>query len=212
MEHDAVRFHPAGSGAPVYGGDMSPRRRRLRSTGVRAARDGLRAGCCAGVVAAALTACSAAPATTDTVDPTFAPETAEAAPADEDPAEPLVPATPDEHSEVGDLVEGFPTDLLPVPPDAMILVTSSVPVGSADVREVSLNLRTQQTAEAVIELYRSALTEAGFTEMPPGTPQSALAAESTFTRSGGDELVSIGVLDEDGARTVTIGGRVRTEG
>jgi len=120
----------------------------------------------------------------------------------------LMTATPDEHSEVGDLVEGFPIDLLPVPSDAAILVTSAVPVGEEGVQEVSLNLRTGATADEVIELYRTALVGAGFVEVP--VSPTGLAAESTFTRSGGNELVSIGVLDQDGLRTVTIGGRVHT--
>lgn len=139
--------------------------------------------------------------------------TAQAKQADPSPDatdEPLVTATPDSHSEVGDLVAGFPIDLLPVPADAVILVTSAVPVGDADVQEVSLNLRTAATTQEVLDMYRTTLTAAGFTEIPEtGT---GLSAGSTFTRSGGDELVSIGVLDTDGARTVTIGGRVHTAG
>ena len=130
-------------------------------------------------------------------------------PAEETP-EPLVTAEPDEYSEVGDLVAGFPIDLLPVPADAVILVTSAVPVGDADVQEVSLNLRTAATADELLTLYREALTGAGFSEVTAETSDSDLAAEVTFVRSGGDEVVSIGVLDVDGARTVTIGGRVRT--
>ena len=121
---------------------------------------------------------------------------------------PLVTAQPDQYSEVGDLVEGFPIELLPVPGDAVILVTSAVPVGDADVQEVSLNLRTNATAEQLLELYRTALTAAGFTEVTAETSDSDLAVDVTFVRSGGDELVSIGVLDVDGARTVTIGGRI----
>jgi len=125
----------------------------------------------------------------------------------EEPA-PLVTAAPDEYSEVGDLVEDFPIDLLPVPGDAVILVTSAVPVGDADVQEVSLNLRTSATPEELLELYRTALTAAGFSEVTAETSDSDLAVDVTFVRSGGDELVSIGVLDVDGARTVTIGGRI----
>jgi hypothetical protein len=119
-------------------------------------------------------------------------------------------AAPDEHSEVGDLVDGFPIDLLPVPSDSVILVTSAVPVGDADVQEVSLNLRTSAEAADLLALYREALTTAGFTEVPPPAGQTDLAAESTFTRSGGDELITIGVLDVAGARTVSVGGRVHT--
>lgn len=126
------------------------------------------------------------------------------------PAEPLVTATPDEHSQVGDLVDGFPIDLLPVPADAVILVTSAVPVGDADVQQVSLNLRTKARAAALMTMYRTALVSAGFTEVP-AAEQTDLAAEANFVRSGGDELVTIGVLDVDGSRTVSIGGRVHTE-
>lgn len=135
------------------------------------------------------------------------------APQDEAPAspEPLVTSEPDEFSEVGELVDGFPIDLLPVPGDAVILVTSAVPVGDADVQEVSLNLRTSATADELLELYRAALTAAGFTEVTAETSNSDLALDVTFVRSSGDEVVSIGVLDIDGARTVTIGGRVRTD-
>lgn len=121
--------------------------------------------------------------------------------------EPLVTTTPDAHSEVGQLAPGFPIDLLPVPDDAVILVTSAEPVGDADVQEVSLNLHTAMTADAVLNLYRSALTGAGFTEVD--TAGAGLTAETSFTRSGGDELVSIGVLDDGKTRTVTIGGRIR---
>ncbi|WP_199424230.1 hypothetical protein [Actinotalea solisilvae] len=141
--------------------------------------------------------------------PTATPAPPEPAPADE--GEPLVTAAPDEHSEVGALVAGFPTDLLPVPPDAVVLVTSAVPVGDAEVQEVSLNLRTAAAVQDVVALYRGALTEAGFTEVPPSALATTdLAAEVTFVRSGGDELVSIGVVDDGSARTVTVGGRVRT--
>lgn len=128
-----------------------------------------------------------------------------------DAEEPLVTAAPDEHSEVGDVVRGFPEDLLPLPDDAVILVTSAVPVGDADVQEISLNVRTAMTPEELLDLYRGTLLEAGFTEVTGSAPQGDLALEVTFTRSGGDELVSLGILDDDEARTVSIGGRVRTE-
>lgn len=111
---------------------------------------------------------------------------------------------------VGSLVEDFPVDLLPVPEDAVLLVTSAVPVGGSAVREVSLNLRTRLSVDGVIALYRGVLTDAGFTEVSPPTDESGPTADATFTRSGGDELVTIGVVDVDGARTLTLGGRVRT--
>ncbi|HMO10628.1 MAG TPA: hypothetical protein PKB06_03795 [Actinotalea sp.] len=119
-------------------------------------------------------------------------------------------AATDEHSEVGGLAPGFPSDLIPLPDDAVILVTSAAQVGDADVQEVSLNRRTRLTTAEVVELYRVALVEAGFSEV--AARDAALAAEAAFTRSSGDELVSIGVLDDGDLRTVTIGGRVRTTG
>lgn len=166
---------------------------------------------CAGSVTAdeqtLLAEATATAATPDPVDPSTSPEPGtdarESAPAEDD----LVTSTPDANSPVGELAPGFPSDLLPMPEDAVLLVTSAVPVGDAGVQEVSLNLRTTWDAERILDLYRSSLEAEGFTEVP--TVDTALTAETTFTRSDGDELVSIGVLDDDGVRTVTIGGRVR---
>lgn len=130
------------------------------------------------------------------------------APSPEPSAESLITETPDEAAQVGSLVPGFPTDLLPVPADAVLLVTSAVPVAAdAQVQEVSLNLTTRLSTDDVLTLYRTSLTTAGFTEVEAA--DTGLTAEASFVRSDGDELVSVGVLDDDGARTVTIGGRVR---
>ena len=140
-----------------------------------------------------------------------APEaTVEAASEDAAPAEQLLPESPDEFSRVGDLVDGFPIELLPVPGDAVLLVTSAVPVGESTVQEVSLNFRTGATVDEILDLYRTALGAVGFSEIPPTSAQSELAAETTFVRSDGSELVSIGVLEVDAGRTVAIGGRVET--
>nr|WP_297430291.1 hypothetical protein [uncultured Actinotalea sp.] len=124
---------------------------------------------------------------------------------------PSTERTQDPAPRVGSLVEDFPVDLLPVPEDAVLLVTSAVPVGGSAVREVSLNLRTRLTVEDAMALYREVLTGAGFEEISSPTDESGPAADATFTRSGGDELVTIGVVDVDGARTLTLGGRVRTD-
>lgn len=143
------------------------------------------------------------------VEPSAADASALAA---EEPDEELESGSGDRHSEVGVLVDGFPEHLLPVPDDSVILVTSAVPVGDADVQEVSLNLRTQLPVADLVTLYRDALAGAGFTEVAGTTPPGDLAVETMYTRSGGDELVSIGILDAEDGRTVSIGGRVRTEG
>ncbi|MCL3862180.1 hypothetical protein [Actinotalea sp. K2] len=164
------------------------------------------------VLLLALTGCAATPEEPVDQSPQTTATAREQEPAEQAPDETLVAPTPDQHSEVGSLVEGFPVDLLPLPQDAVILVTSAVPVGDADVQEVSLNLRTAMSSDEILTTYRDALTAAGFAELPETSPQSDLAVESTFTRSGGDELVSIGVLDTDSGRTVSIGGRIRSQG
>jgi len=161
---------------------------------------------CAGATSGSAPSASASLEAALAAEPSAASTSSAPAPKSASP-EPLVTTTPDEHSEVGQLAPGFPIDLLPVPDDAVILVTSAESIGNADVQEVSLNLHTSMPTDAVLDLYRTALTGAGFTEVD--TAGAGLTAEASFTRSGGDELVSIGVLDDGLTRTVTIGGRVR---
>lgn len=158
------------------------------------------AGCGAGPVGAGPASASAIPASpshrpakTSTPDPT------------------LITAKGDPHSTVGGLAPGFPTNLLPVPDGVEVLVSSVEPVGASTAYQVSLNLRTVLTAAQIVDVYRTSLTGAGFTEANQSATDPALAEQSTFTRSGGDELLVIGVLDRDGVRTVTIGGRLRKD-
>lgn len=146
-------------------------------------------------------------------DPTPSGSPVRSAPASPEPTPEPVP-TPDEHSAVGDLAEGFPADLLPVPDDAEILVSTYAPLGepgAGQPYEVSLNLTTSLPVADAVALYRASLTAAGFTETVD-TPTGGLAAESTFSRSSGAELVTVGVLDRDDVRTVTVGGTVRASG
>lgn len=181
--------------------------RRLRATWIGAALTALVMAAVAGCAGAADGSTAAASAEAMLAAEPKAASTPSGPPTASASPEPLVTTTPDAHSEVGRLAPGFPIDLLPVPDDAVILVTSAEPIGDADVQEVSLNLHTAMTTDAVLALYRTALTGAGFTEV--ATAGAGLTAEASFTRSGGDELVSIGVLDDGATRTVTIGGRVR---
>lgn len=165
-----------------------------------------------------LLGCSADPtSSTGTDQPTTPPAATEKVPPEPAPLAPRDEAAttepvPEDGSalRVGSLVDDFPVDLLPVPEDAVLLVTSAVPVGGSAVQEVSLNLRTRLSVAAVLRLYRGVLTDAGFSEVTPPTDETGPTADATFTRSGGDEVVTIGVVDVDGARTLTLGGRVRT--
>ncbi len=128
------------------------------------------------------------------------------------PAAPL--PTPDEHTAVGELAEGFPADLLPLPAGAEVLTSTWAPLGEPGAGQpygLSLNLRTTMPVPEVAEVFRASLTAAGFAETA-GTPTDGLAVQSTYSRTSGDELVTVGVLDRDGTRTVTVGGQVRASG
>jgi hypothetical protein len=126
------------------------------------------------------------------------------------PTESLLTESPDTHSSVGDLADGFPVDLIPVPDGAEVLVSSATPAGETGLWDVSLNLRTAQDAAELIDVYRQHFLAAGFTETAPEHAEPGLAAQATFSRSDGAEILVLGVLDRDGVRTMTLGGRVRT--
>jgi hypothetical protein len=125
------------------------------------------------------------------------------------PTETLLPDGDDStHSAVGELAAGFPADLVPVPDGAEVLVSSAEPVEGTDLTEISLNLRTGQDAQGLLDAVRAPLVAAGFTEGTPPVPEPGLAAQSTFARGDGSELLVVGILDRDDQRTLTLGGRV----
>lgn len=154
------------------------------------------------VVPFALAACSSsAPAT-------LAPTASVAAPSSS-PTETLLADDDSTFSAVGELVAGFPSTLVPVPEGAEVLVSAAEPVEGSDLVEISLNLRSAQDAAGLIDAVRGPLVAAGFTESASAAPEAGLAAQSTFSRSDGSELLVVGVLDRDGERTLTLGGQVR---
>jgi hypothetical protein len=190
---------------------LSPdRRRRASSAAPRCARAAVTGAAVAVLTAALVTACSPA---SDPGPAASSDAATTAAPAPEPDPGDAVP-TPDEHTAVGELAEGFPADLLPVPPEAEILVSAYAPQGepgAGQPYDVSLNVRSDLPVADLAALYRASLTAAGFAETV-GTPTAGLAAESTYSRSSGGELVTVGVLDRDGVRTVTVGGTVTASG
>ena len=115
----------------------------------------------------------------------------------------------DAHSAVGELVTGFPATLIPVPDGAEVLLSSAAPVDGTDLTEVSLNLRTGQDTAGLLAAVRAPLLAAGFVENAPPAAEPGLAAQSTFSRGDGSELLVVGILDRDDERTLTLGGRVR---
>lgn len=144
-------------------------------------------------------------------DPAPVPSTLVTAPAPApSPTESLLPSPTATGSQVGGLAPGFPSDLVSPPEGSEILVSSAEPDPATGLTTISLNLRSPQSTDALVQQVRDQLAAAGFAEtvVDPGT--SGLAASSTFVRGdGGDEILTLGVLDRDGVRTLTLGGSVR---
>ncbi|WP_136519777.1 MULTISPECIES: hypothetical protein [Cellulomonas] len=148
-----------------------------------------------------LTGCDGEPSpspSTSTAQPTAAPS----------PSESLLTDEIGRHSAVGRLADDFPADLVPVPAGAEVLVSSAVP-GADGTLQISLNVRTEQDPAGLLEAVRGPLLAAGFVEAAPVAPEPGLAAQVTFSRSDGAELLVVGVLDREGVRTMTLGGTVR---
>lgn len=126
------------------------------------------------------------------------------------PSESLLPSPTATGSSVGDLAAGFPSDLVSPPEGSEILVSSAEPDAATGLTAISLNLRSPLATDQLVQAVRDQLVAAGFTEtvVDPGT--TGLAASSTFVRGdGAAELLTLGVLDRDGLRTLTLGGTVR---
>ena len=116
----------------------------------------------------------------------------------------------DQHSAVGTLADGFPHELLPPPEDAEILVSTLQPIEGGDLTALSLNLRSAHDAATLVESLRQPLLASGFAEATPAQAEPGLAAQTTFVRGDG-EMLLVGVLDRDGVRTLTLGGRLRLD-
>ena len=123
-------------------------------------------------------------------------------------SEQLLEDQPAPDTATGTLAPGFPTQLVPVPAGAQILVSSARPAADGTV-QISLNVRSTQDAAGLVQAIRTPLLAAGFTESPPAQPDPSLAAQASFARSDGTEFVLVGVLDRDGQRTMTLGGTVK---
>ncbi|UZN01655.1 hypothetical protein [Cellulomonas sp. S1-8] len=150
--------------------------------------------------AGAMAGCSATPGPAPTASTS-------AAAAAATPDETLLTDEIDDDTAVGTLAPGFPAALVPVPPDAEVLVSSAEPLADGRLR-ISLNVRTGQETGALLDAVRGPLVAAGFAESAPPAPEAGLAAQATFSRSEGAELLVVGVLDRDGLRTMTLGGTV----
>ncbi|MBD5788229.1 hypothetical protein IF650_18880 [Cellulosimicrobium terreum] len=117
----------------------------------------------------------------------------------------------DARSSVGELAEGFPSDVVPVAPGSEVLASSAGAPGDDGLVPITLNLRTADSVEDVTDFYAGVLDDGGFT-VSPSEEASALTALTTFVRTGkSDEptqSVAVGVFDDDDERLVTISGLV----
>lgn len=74
---------------------------------------------------------------------------------------------------------------------------------------VSLNVRTPADTTDLLDAVRQPLLAAGFAERPD-PPAVGVVAQSTFSRAEG-EVLTVTVLDDGTARTLTIGGSVMAD-
>ncbi|MEJ5913439.1 hypothetical protein [Pseudokineococcus sp. 1T1Z-3] len=106
---------------------------------------------------------------------------------------------------VGGLVEGFPSDVVPVPPQAEVTLSNAVEADGG--RTVALAGRTDASAEDVVAFYTEALTSQGFTATtPPGVDGASV---TTFTRGqGATDLLTLSVTSSQAGQDFSIGGRL----
>ncbi|MHA7133189.1 hypothetical protein [Oerskovia turbata] len=116
----------------------------------------------------------------------------------------------DDSSVAGSLVEGFPTDVVPVPPGAEVLASSAADVEGVALRQVTLNLSSSASVQEILDFYSQSMTGAGFAALPGSAP-GGLSGQAAFNRGtpdGATETLFVGVLDRTDARLVTISGQV----
>lgn len=171
----------------------------------------------AALLVVALTACG--PAGSDDAPDTAPTERGRLADPDEthgpDDAPLAVPGTPlpeyDVASAVGDLAQGFPAELVPVAPGSQVLASSARPSDDGTLTAITLNLRSEDSVDALTAYYAETLGAAGFTVSPSAVP-SALTSLTTFVRAPAAdapaESVAVGIFDDEVERLVTISGQV----
>lgn len=123
----------------------------------------------------------------------------------------LLPTDEATGSAVGELPDGFPTALVPVPPGAEVLVATVDPVPGSKLVAISLNVRTAQPTRELLKAVEAPLLDAGFEPTTAATTDPALAARSALSGPKG-QWVMIGVLDSADSRTMTLSGQVRADG
>lgn len=106
---------------------------------------------------------------------------------------------------VGEVVEGFPLDVVPVLPEAEVTL-SDVEAQDGGGRTVALAGRTSRSPEEVVAFYTQALTGQGFTATTPPDVEGALV--TTYARGGAAELLTLSITSSDGVQDFSIGGQI----
>lgn len=104
----------------------------------------------------------------------------------------------------GELVAGFPTDIVPLSTGAVV-VTSSVS-GQGDRLQVALDASSAEPPADVVAFYRAAFAAAGFVAESPPTAEGAVAA--SFTRGGDGVVVSVRTAQGGGSQ-ISVAGVLR---
>ncbi|GAB3567553.1 hypothetical protein [Spelaeicoccus albus] len=111
-----------------------------------------------------------------------------------------------EGSKRGGVVEGFPLKLIPKLPDGKI--SGTVDVVHGKMRQVSMTGITDYSADKVLKFYAAPLKKAGFKQLK--TKKVDKSKSTIFSRSGGDELITVTVAPgKNGKQNFTVGGQIK---
>lgn len=110
-------------------------------------------------------------------------------------------AKPSAESAVKELVAGFPSIVLPLMKGAEIQASSLV--HASPVSTASLTASITATPEAVLKNYTTVLTAQGF-KAQPGDAVDGVPLK-TFVRAGGQEIVTVSVVQTTATSTFTLG-------
>lgn len=107
---------------------------------------------------------------------------------------------PESGSAEGEVVEGFPRDVIPVAPDSEVESTSLAVEG--DRVQAGLSASSTNAAEAVIEHYRAAFTALGLTERET----DAVAGSTALVFTRGPDNITLTVAERaDGTAYTVVG-------
>ncbi|MEJ5866252.1 hypothetical protein WDV85_00690 [Pseudokineococcus sp. 5B2Z-1] len=166
------------------------------------------AGCTDGREPSADPAPSSASAPSASPSPSTAPTEAGATPSasPSESASPSASPTPaPSEVAVGEVVEGFPLDVVPLLPDAEVALSNVVRDEGG--RSVALAGRTSRSPQEVVDFYTQALTAQGFTATTPPAVDGAVV--TTYTRGpAAADLLTLSVTSSAGLQDFSIGGRL----